>query len=208
MCVCRSPSGSCIVTPSARPRGMMVTLWSGSACGSSAATTAWPDSWYAQVTRSCSLIVQRLALGAHQHLVARLIEIVVGDDLTAAADREQRRLVDQVRELGAREAGRATGNLPEIDVRVERNFLRVDAENLLATLDVGRADGHLTIEAAGTQQRRIENVGAVGRRDDDDALIGREAVHLDEQLVERLLALFMAERVAAAGCGRPRRARR
>ena len=39
-CMCRSPSGSCIVTPSARPRGMIVTLCSGSAFGSSAATTA------------------------------------------------------------------------------------------------------------------------------------------------------------------------
>ena len=39
VCVCRSPSGSCIVTPSARPRGMIVTLCSGSASGSSAATT-------------------------------------------------------------------------------------------------------------------------------------------------------------------------
>ena len=40
--------------------------------------------------------------------------------------------------------------------------------------------------------------GAVGRGDDDDALVRREAVHLDEQLIERLLALFVAERVAAA----------
>jgi hypothetical protein len=30
----------------------------------------------------------------------------------------------------------------------------VDAEDPLATLDVGRADGHLTIEVAGMQQRR------------------------------------------------------
>ena len=115
VCVCRSPSGSCIVTPSARPRGMIVTLCSGSACGSSAATTACPDSWYAQVTRSCSVIVQRLALDAHQHLVARLIEIAVGHDLPAAAHGEQRRLVHEIRELGAREAGRAARDLPQID---------------------------------------------------------------------------------------------
>ena len=74
----------------------------------------------------------------------------------------------------------------------------MDLENLLAALDVGRADGHLAIEPAGTQQRRIENVGTVGRRDHDDALVRREAVHLDEQLIQRLLALFVAERVAAA----------
>ena len=62
----------------------------------------------------------------------------------------------------------------------------------------GAADRHLAIEAARPQQRRIEDVGTVGRRDDDDALVRREAVHLDEQLVERLLALLVAERVAAA----------
>ena len=60
------------------------------------------------------------------------------------------------------------------------------------------ADGHLTIEPAGPQQRRIENVGTVGRGNDDDALVLGEAVHLDEQLVQRLLAFFVTERCAAA----------
>ena len=45
VCVWRSVSGSCIVTPSARPRGTIVTLCSGSAFGSSAATSACPASW-------------------------------------------------------------------------------------------------------------------------------------------------------------------
>src|SRR2546422_996606 len=128
VCVCRSPSGNCIVTPSARPRGMIVTLCSGSAPGR-----------------------------------------------------------------------RAARNLSQVHIGIERDLLAVNAKNLLASVDVGRADGHLTVEASGTQQRRIENVRAVGRRDDDDALIGREAVHLDEQLIERLLALFMTQRIAAAG---------
>ena len=81
---------------------------------------------------------------------------------------------------------------------VERHLPAVDAENLLAAFHVGRADGHLPIETARTQQRRIENVRPVGRGDDDDALVRGKAVHLDEQLIQRLLALFVAERVAAA----------
>ena len=71
-------------------------------------------------------------------------------------------------------------------------------QDLLAPLEIRVADGHLTIEPAGTQQRRVEDVRAVGGGHDDDAVGLGEAVHLDEQLVERLLALLVAERVAAA----------
>src|SRR5690606_21892987 len=47
------------------------------------------------------------------------------------------------------------------------------------------------VEAAGPQQRGIEHVRAVGGGDDDDTLVALEAVHLDQQLVEGLLALIV-----------------
>ena len=68
----------------------------------------------------------------------------------------------------------------------------MDAEDLLASLDVGLVDEHLPVEPAGAEQRRVEHLGAVGRAHDDDALARVEAVHLREQLIERLLALFVA----------------
>jgi hypothetical protein len=49
----------------------------------------------------------------------------------------------------------------------------------------------LPVEAPGPQQRGIQHVGTIRGRDDDDALVRLEAVHLDEQLVERLLALIV-----------------
>src|SRR5207253_1108450 len=58
-------------------------------------------------------------------------------------------------------------------------------------------DSHLSIEAARPQQRGIENVRPIRRGDDHNALVLSEPVHLDQQLVERLLPLFMAQRVAA-----------
>ena len=69
---------------------------------------------------------------------------------------------------------------------------------LLAALEVGRVDADLAVEAAGAQQRGVEDVGAVGRRDDDDVDLGVEAVHLDEHLVERLLALVVPAAHAGA----------
>src|SRR2546426_935554 len=44
-----------MVTPNAIPRGMMVTLCTGSEFGSLAATRAWPPSWYAVTFFSSSV---------------------------------------------------------------------------------------------------------------------------------------------------------
>ena len=43
----------------------------------------------------------------------------------------------------------------------------------------------------GPQQGRVEDVGPVGGGDDDDVGVGVEAVHLDQDLVEGLLALVV-----------------
>ena len=69
---------------------------------------------------------------------------------------------------------------------------------LRAALAVGPVDGDLAVEAAGAQQGGIEDVGPVGGRDHDDVVLGLEAVHLDEQLVERLLALVVTAAHAGA----------
>ena len=49
----------------------------------------------------------RLALEAHEHAVAGGVEVLGVHELRAAPDREQRGLVDEVREVGAAHAGRA-----------------------------------------------------------------------------------------------------
>ena len=60
---------------------------------------------------------------------------------------------------------------------------------------VGGLDADLPVEAAGAQQGGVQDVGAVGGGDENDVGGGVEAVHLDQQLVEGLLALV----VPAAG---------
>ena len=76
--------------------------------------------------------------------------------------------------------------------------LRVDPQDLDAAFHVGPVEDHLAVEAPGTQQRRVEHVGAVGRRDDDHVRVRVEAVHLDEDLVQGLLALVVAAAEAGA----------
>ncbi len=86
----------------------------------------------------------------------------------------------------------------EVDVGRQRRALGVDAEDLLAAAHVGARHGDAAVEAAGAQDGRVEHVGTVGRRDDDDAFVRLEAVHLDEELVERLLALVVSAAEACA----------
>ena len=74
----------------------------------------------------------------------------------------------------------------------------MDAQNCLAAFEIRIADRDLPIESSRTEKRRVEDVGPVGGGDDDDPRMRLEAVHFDQQLIEGLLALFVAERTAAA----------
>ena len=177
---------------------MIVTLWTGSACGSSdreERVAGLVDG------RDLLLLVvddHRPALGAHQDLVLGELEVEHPDDLLVVARGVERRLVHQVGQVGAGEAGRAARQHVDVHVVGERDLLGVDGEDALAALHVGTVDDDAAVEAAGTQQRRIEHVGTVGRGDEDDAFVRLEAVHLDEELVQRLLALVVAAAEAGA----------
>src|SRR2546426_1135090 len=66
-----------------------------------------------------------------------------------------------------------------------------------------RVHDHLAVEPARAHQRRVQDVRTVGRGHDDDALRGVEAIHLDEELVERLLTLVVRPEPGAHHAGAP-----
>src|SRR5690242_6549198 len=138
-----------------------------------------------------------LALDAHEDFVFGHFEIGHADELAVLARGPEGGFVDEIFEVGAGEAGSAASDDGKIDVVGKRLFTGVNAENFLATLDVRASDDDAAIEAAGAEQSGIENVGAVGGGDKDDAFVGLEAVHFDEQGVESLLALVVT---AAESC--------
>src|SRR4029077_20421716 len=75
----------------------------------------------------------------------------------------------------------------------QRLALGVGAQNRLATVAVRWGDQHLAVEAARWQQRFVGLVDVVGGGDDDHrARVALESVELDQQLIERLLALTRA----------------
>src|SRR4029079_1608290 len=84
------------------------------------------------------------------------------------------------------------GDETEVHGRGEGDLAGVDPEDGLAARAVRERDRDLAIEAAGSQQRWVEDVGPVGGGEDDHARLVVEAGHLDQELVERLLALVIA----------------
>ena len=67
--------------------------------------------------------------------------------------------------------------------------------------EVGAVHHDLTVEASRADERRVQHVGAVRGGHDDDALRRVEAVHLDQQLVQRLLALVVRAEARAHRAG-------
>ena len=90
--------------------------------------------------------------------------------------------------------GRAGRDHLEVHLRGQPDVAGVHPQDRLAAAHVGLVDDDLTVEAPGAQERLIEDLRAVRGRHDDDALRGVEAVHLDQQLVEGLLALVVTRR--------------
>mmetsp|Transcript_11410 Transcript_11410/g.38914 ORF Transcript_11410/g.38914 Transcript_11410/m.38914 type:complete len:440 (+) Transcript_11410:277-1596(+) len=153
---------------------------------------------------------QALALGgrhpgallhAHGDTVEGVLDLAHGDLLLLPARRDDGRLVEQVGEARAAHAGGARSDSIELHVRSERLVTRVHLEDGQAALAVGEVHGHAAVEAARAEERRVEHVGTVGGRDDHDARVLLEAVHLSQDLVERLLALVVAAKLAAARAG-------
>ena len=139
-----------------------------------------------------------LAARAADHPVDRLFEGLVGDDVLVLARGEQRRLVDHVGQVGAGHARRALGQTVQVGVVGDRLALGVHGQDGAPAGDVGVADRDLPVETARAQQRRVQDVGPVGRRHHDDAGTLAEAVHLHQQLVQRLLALVVTAAHAGA----------
>ena len=122
----------------------------------------------------------------------------------------ERRLVDDRGEVGAAESRRRRARRSRSTFGPELHLAAVDLQDLHAALHIGQRDVDLPVEAARAGERRVEHVHAVGGGADDDLIVGVEAVHLDEDGVERLLALVMPAGAEARcrGDGRRRRFRR
>ena len=131
------------------------------------------------------------AFAAPPHFVAGFLKVGQGDRLFAPAGGEERGLIHQVGQVGAGKARRAAGNAAEIHGRRQLDSARMDLEDGFAPVEGRQINHDLAVEPAGALERGIKHIGPVRGRDDNDAFLGVESIHLHQQGVERLLAFIM-----------------
>src|SRR3989304_9184245 len=73
----------------------------------------------------------------------------------------------------------------------------MDIEDFNPSLEVRPGNHNLTVKSAGTEQRGIEHIRAIGRGNQDHPLVRIKPIHLDQELVKGLLPLVMT---AAKAC--------
>ena len=119
-----------------------------------------------------------LALLAGNDHLDRLFEILLSSALASHANGTKGALIDNVRKVGAGRARRGTRDGREVDWRLHLNVLSMKLKNRLAAGKVGKFNRDTAIEATGTKQGRVQAVGTVGSRKDNDALMVVKAIHL------------------------------
>ena len=132
------------------------------------------------------------ALGTEHHLFDRADEVVLRDFFPVLACRENGGFVHEVCEVCSAKAGGALRNDGELHVGPERLLSCVCEQYFLAILPIRQVDDNASVETSGAQERRIKDVGAVGRCHDNDFFVRFETIHLDEYLIECLLTFIVA----------------
>ena len=122
-------------------------------------------------------------LRADPHFNKRLVDIVLHQELSPRLGRIDRGLIHEVLQIRSGKAGCRLGDPVQIHILSQGLLLRVHAQNLLAALYVRLPHRHLAVKTARAQNRGIEDIDAVRRGHDNDALIGAEAVHFHQKLV-------------------------
>ena len=100
-------------------------------------------------------------------------------------------LVDKISQVRACKTGCSPRQNVKVGIFANRLAFDVHAQNRDASRDIGLIDDDLTVKATRSQKCPVQNIGAVGCGNDDNALVRRETVHLNKQLIQRLFALIM-----------------
>ena len=132
-----------------------------------------------------------LLFRADSNLDERCFDIFLNGKRTLVLGRVDRRLIEQVFQIRTGESCCRLRDLFQIDIICQWFIACMHFQNFFPAAHIRPAHDDLPVKTARTKDRGIQNVHAVRGRHHDDPLIHAETVHLDKQLVERLLTLIV-----------------
>ena len=135
--------------------------------------------------------------------VHRIQEVLMRDQLSVFPSRKQRRLVAHVGDVCPAEARGLLRQEVHVHAVVRFDGTQVHVKNGPTLVDVGHVHVNLTVKATGTHQRFVQDVCPVGGGQNDDPAVGAEAVHLRQELVQRVFALVVGAKAGVLATGTP-----
>mmetsp|Transcript_44090 Transcript_44090/g.104970 ORF Transcript_44090/g.104970 Transcript_44090/m.104970 type:complete len:408 (+) Transcript_44090:772-1995(+) len=141
-----------------------------------------------------------LLLEAADHALDRRLEVHHPHHRLGVARGDERRFVAYVCDVRAGEARREGGHALRhlVEAVAQLDLLQVNLVDLEAAANVGLVDLDLPVEPARAEEGGVEDVGTVRPRQHHNPSQRVEPVHLDEELVEGVLALVVAASGEAA----------
>ena len=147
------------------------------------------------VKRNCTLLFHGKHLGlllqATNNTVYCCQEILFVHRILSMTSCDECSFVANIGNISTRETWSLTSQEVDIKRLVELQRTQMHAKNLFALIKIGKVDMNLTIETTRTQQCLVKNVNTVGSRKNDNATICSKAIHLSQQLVERILTFIV-----------------
>ena len=127
-----------------------------------------------------------------------IIELVHANRRLTATSCQQSGFVNQVGQISTGETRRNRGDAMQVDAFGQLDVLNVDFQDLFPSANVWSIHQHVSIETAWSHQCLVECFRSVGRSHNDHAAVGREAIHFNQQGVQRLFSFVVAADHAAA----------
>ena len=119
-------------------------------------------------------------------------QVFLVDSFPIMADSPQGCFVYKICKVGTYCAGSCLGNLVQVHIFSQFNLSGVDFQGIQTALEVRTVHYDPAVKTAGTQQRFVQNFGAVGGGKTYNTLVGVKTVNFSQQLVQGLFLLGVA----------------
>src|SRR6266852_4908968 len=133
-----------------------------------------------------------------QDLIQGLFKAALVHRIQVATCGKECSFIDQVRQICTDHTSRRAGNSHQVYILIQRHLACMNLENSQTPIPVGTINNHSTIEATGAQQGLIKPIRTVCCGDNHNGLMTIKAIHLYQELVQRLLSLIIGVNAGTA----------